>query len=804
MTGTLTIKSYSNQAIQAELVDLLYKQAKPAIWASLIVATLLTAVLSHQISSVALFSWYGFMIGITLGRYTIIKMYFNKKLPITSEKTRIFKQLFILSVAMSSIAWTFIGTLLMPHSVVYQTLIVCVLAGLSGGAIPFFAASRMASAVYIIPMLLPFSVGLFAEGDVPHQLLGAFTLIYLVLLLLSSFRTHRAIYDAIQLKFQNISLIENLSCAKKEMEVINNNLESEIIDRKMAEKRLRESEEQYRLVTDALPVLISYIDPELNYLYNNKAHESWLGKELSEITGTPVKEVMGSAAYEIFLDHHEKLKDKPIQYETLMQFGNNDERYVSVTLIPHIKENKIHGLFSLISDMTPRINYLATHDALTDLPNRSLFTARFSQALKRAQRHHYQVALLFLDLDHFKDVNDTLGHDVGDQLLIKVSERISGCIRNIDTVARQGGDEFIILLEDVMTKQIVNVANRIIEACRLPFDLDGKEIFITTSIGISIHPEDGEDMQILLKNADMAIYRAKEKGRNTFEFYTEELNNKLVKKHTIETKLRSALEKDELLLYYQPIVDVKETQICGLESLIRWQHPELGIVPPNDFIPIAEEVGLILPMGEWVFRTACLQKLMWAKNGYLPLHSRTSINISARQFREDHLIDMISSVLKDTGLSGEYLALELTETLIMQDMDHSIRIIKKLKDLGIAISIDDFGTGYSSFNYLRKFPLDTIKIDGSFIADVATNKDDASIVTAIIAMAHSLKMKVIAERVETIEQYDFLQNQGCDEVQGYLISKPLSAVTLTAFLQENFSLKQLLEAARSAYVSSTH
>lgn len=770
------LKHPHNTSAEAELVYLVYSQAATGIIASLFLATCVVFVLHPIVPKDLLIGWYIATFIISLLRYSLIKLYLYKKPPAGHHV--FWRGLFVVMIAIAGSTWGFVSLFLMPDNSIYQIFIACIFAGISGSAVPFFAGSRSACIAYIIPILAPFAGWLFLQNTFTYQLVSVFTILYMFLLIFSSFKTHRAVYDAITLKFENDELVKNLSAAKKDMEVINQELQGEINERKLAEKKLRDSEEQYRLVTDALPVLISYIDMNLNYRFNNKAHEIWLGKPLSDITGKPIKDILGSTAYAIFTEHYEKIsKEKQVTYETVMQFRDDEEHYVSVTLIPHMKNGSIRGVFSLISDMTPRINYLATHDALTDLPNRSLFNARFSQALKRAHRNKYQVALLFLDLDHFKDINDTLGHDVGDQLLIKVVERVKNNLREVDTLARLGGDEFTIILEDVTPEFVITISEKICQSFSQPFHLEGRDIFITTSMGISMYPSDGNDMQILLKNADMAIYRAKESGRNKFEFYTRELNEKIIKKSTIEANLRAALDKQEFLLYYQPIIDVKTNKICSLEALIRWQHPDLGLIPPAEFIPIAEEVGLIVPMGEWILRTACLQHLEWMKSGV-----RISINISARQFKENNLVELITKILKETGLDGEYITLELTETLIMQDIEHSARIINALKRLGVAISIDDFGTGYSSLNYLRKFPIDILKIDRSFITDVVHNKDDAAIVRAIIAMAHSLKLKVVAEGVEAVEQYKYLKENGCDEIQGYLISKPLPAAEIVKFL----------------------
>jgi diguanylate cyclase (GGDEF)-like protein/PAS domain S-box-containing protein len=779
------------QNITAELVYLLYSQAPPAIIGSIVVASCLIYALFSVLPHDSLFTWYGLIWAVSVARYSLIKIFLSQKR--APEQSAYWRRLFIVTAAISGIAWSITGTALVPASAVHQTFIACSLAGITAGAIPFFSGSRVACAVFITPILLPYSIFLLLQNNITQQLLGVLTCLYLVLLLISSFRTHLAIYNAVKYKFKNDELVHNLSLAKKEMESINFELGNEITERRLTEKLLQNSEEQYRLVTDALPVLIAYIDNDLYFQFNNKVYEEWLGMPMNEITGKKVQDVIGTTAFSIFYEYYEKLTQlKPVTYETVLNLHNNEERYVSVTLIPNIQEGVMNGLFSLISDMTPRINYLATHDALTDLPNRSLFNARFSHALKRSSSTNNLVAVLFLDLDHFKNINDTLGHDVGDYLLIKVTERIKNCLRSSDTLARLGGDEFIILLEDITDKQIVKVATKLCESFILPFYLNSRDVFITTSIGISIYPTDGTDMKILLKNADMAIYRAKEKGRNTFEFYTPEMNEKILKKLNIETNLRNAMDKKELFLNYQPVIDVHTHKIISLETLLRWQHSHLGLISPAEFIPVAEEIGLIVAIGEWVLRQACLQIIAWQEAGIFPDGMRLSVNLSARQFKERNLVKMISNILTETGLSGECLTLELTESLIMHDIDYNIKVINSLKEMGIAISLDDFGTGYSSLNYLRRFPIDIVKIDQSFVRDIIKNADDASIVTAIIAMAHSLKMKVVAEGVETAGQYALLKERGCDEIQGYFISKALSAVKLVEFLAKPIVLDKNL------------
>ena len=789
-------ESYLQQHIAAALVNLVYSQAKPAIAGSLIVASCLVYGLHQVVTANLLYGWFLLMLFVTVTRYALIKLYLNKKR--TLENESLWRKIFIFMVACAGVSWSLVGTLLMPDSSIHQTFIASSLAGVAAGAIPFFSGSRTACFVFVLPVLCPFAIWSLFQSDQPHHVLGFLTLLYMTLLLISCFRTHKAIYSAIKLKFEHDELVKSLTATKIEMQAINQELQHEVNDRKKAEASLRESEEQYRLVTDALPVLISYLDMNLHYRFINKAHAAWFDRALDEIADQPIRNILDTSSYVTFEEHVEKLQpDTTVTYETVMQFHHEEERYVSVTLIPHMKDGEMQGFFSLINDMTPRINYLATHDALTDLPNRSLFNAKFTQAMNRCKSQRTRLALLFLDLDHFKNINDTLGHDVGDHLLIKVVERVKQSLRETDVLARLGGDEFTILLESVTRDGIMSVADKLHTVFSQPFKLKDREIFITTSIGISVYPDDGLDMQILFKNADMATYCAKENGRNTHQFYTADMNEEMLRKTSLENDLRTALENDELTVYYQPVMDIASNSITSLEALLRWKHPVGGFISPTEFIPIAEGSGLIMPIGEWVIKKACQQNVAWQKQKDFPVKLRTAINLSARQFKDANLVQLIISTLDAIGLSGQYITLELTESLIMHDIDYSIGVIKQLKDLGICISIDDFGTGYSSLNYLRRFPIDVLKIDKSFITDIRDgekNTDDASaIVTAIIAMAHSLKMKVIAEGVETMQQYQFLKDRGCDEIQGYLLSRPVPPEEIATFLKNSFSVETYLQ-----------
>jgi diguanylate cyclase (GGDEF)-like protein len=442
-----------------------------------------------------------------------------------------------------------------------------------------------------------------------------------------------------------------------------------------------------------------------------------------------------------------------------------------------------------------RILKMAYFDDLTSLPNRTLFQDRFKQALANAERYKGKTALLYLDLDNFKRINDTLEHRVGDMLLKGVAERLANYIRKADsitfqggnpstnTVARLGGDEFIVLLTKIQNiKDAEMVAKRILNILSQPFRLDGHEVFVTASIGIAIYPIDGKDSDTLLKNADTAMYHAKDLGKNNLQFYNHSMNATAFERLILENCLRKAIEREEFVLHYQPRIDMKTGKIVGTEALLRWNLTGKGLIYPGEFIPLAEETGIIIPIGEWVLKTACEQNKVWQESNTANTCISVSLNLSGQQFNQEHLLKTIAQALTDSKLDPQYLELEITENVVMKNAQSTITLLKSLKNMGVRLSMDDFGTGYSSFSYLKRFPLDLIKIDRSFIRDVTVNSEDAAIVKAIIAMAHTLKMKVIAEGVETDKQMEFLREQGCDEMQGFLLSHPLSSEDATKFL----------------------
>ena len=421
-----------------------------------------------------------------------------------------------------------------------------------------------------------------------------------------------------------------------------------------------------------------------------------------------------------------------------------------------------------------RVEYLAYHDSLTTLPNRSLFSKLLGHSINQAHRHNRQLAALFLDLDHFKNINDSLGHEAGDQLLREVAARLKSCLRESDTVARLGGDEFVVMLTELdVEKYAAAVAQKILSAVARPFVLAGQECRVTASIGISTYPQDGLDEQTLTKNADIAMYKAKEEGKNNFQFYSEKLNTSSLERLNLEAALRQALERNQFQLYYQAKRDIRSGRITGTEALLRWQHPVLGTVAPLRFLPLAEETGLIIPIGKWVLRTACLQNVAWQNQGLAPLIM--AVNLTARQLFDESLLTDLTTILAETGMDAQLLELEISEGLLMRDVEKTKRVFRGIKDIGVRIAIDDFGSGYSSLASLKQFPLDSIKIDRSFIHAATSVAEDKALTEAIIAMGRTLSLTVVAQGVETKEQADFLRQNACDEFQGFYLNKPVPA-----------------------------
>ena len=562
-------------------------------------------------------------------------------------------------------------------------------------------------------------------------------------------------------------------------------IKQDITERKLAEQALSQAEEKYRTIFEDAVVGIFQVTSEGRPVSINRALAQMHGYDTADDFLAEVTNV----ALQLFVDprrmidlKHEVEKNGVVRgAEAEVYRRDHTKKWVVVTMrAPRDSGGNIGVYEGTIEDITDRkvaeerVHFLAYYDALTGLPNRILLQDRIGMALASAAKREEKVAVLFLDLDRFKIINDSLGHSAGDILLREVAVRLKEWSRKQDTVARVGGDEFVLLLTGVeQASDAAVAAQRVVDAMTAQFSVRGHSINITCSVGISMFPEHGIDGETLIKNADAAMYSAKQNGPNTCQFFTEDLNVEMVERLTLENGLRLALDRQEFFLVYQPQMDIATGGIVGVEALLRWQHPELGFVPPDRFIRIAENSGLIVPIGEWVLRAACSQARKWQVEG-LP-EVRIAVNVSAVQFRQEGFRDLIRRVLCDTGLAPQHLELELTESLLLTNADVMFSVLKELNEMGLKLAIDDFGTGYSSLSYLRQFPVSKLKIDRSFIRDIATNPGDAAITTAIIGMAKSLSLKVIAEGVENEAQMSFLRTHQCDEIQGYYFSQPLSA-----------------------------
>jgi len=569
-----------------------------------------------------------------------------------------------------------------------------------------------------------------------------------------------------------------------------------MMERETAEEGMFTEKERAQVTLNSIGDAVLCTDTEGNITYLNIVAEQMTGWSCEDAQGERLAQV-----FQIVDGVTRKVSPNPM--ELAMRTNKTVELSANCVLIRrdgsesaiedsaapiHDRSGEIAGAVIVFHDVkmskaiTEEMVHLAQYDSLTNLPNRVLLTDRMNQTIARARRNGTRAAVIYLDLDGFKQINDSLGHDIGDKTLQSVAARLSSCVRNSDTVSRQGGDEFVVLLSEISHPEDASVmAKKILNALTLSHSLGDTSLHITLSIGLSTYPEDGADAETLLKNADTAMYQAKKNGRNNYQFYTKEMNIRAIERQNVEADLGFALEREEFVLHYQPKINLATGQITGVEALVRWVHPNRGLVPPGEFIPIAEECGLIMPIGRWVLREACRQVKEWEGSGLQVVP--VSVNISSLEFRSGDFVESLSAILKGTRLDPNYVELELTETVLMRRVESANAVLRALKCTGVRLAVDDFGTGYSSLSYLKRFPIDTLKIDQSFVRDISTDPDDAAIVTAIITMARSLKKRVVAEGVETEEQLRFLQAHGCEEAQGYYFSEPLNAKRFAILLE---------------------
>jgi diguanylate cyclase (GGDEF)-like protein/PAS domain S-box-containing protein len=565
----------------------------------------------------------------------------------------------------------------------------------------------------------------------------------------------------------------------------------DVTARRKIEYELRESEMRFRALTNLSSDWYWEQDTEFRYTRMESRHKNLDSTQASFLGKRPWESDLEIQADGGWAEHRAVLAANMPFRDVVMHRLLADEKpyYISVSGAPIFNDNGeaigYRGVSREITDQRiaeQRIRHLATHDSLTDLPNRMMFSQMLAAALALGKRCNHKFAVLFLDLDRFKFINDSLGHEAGDKLLQEIAVRLNGAIGGGDTIARMGGDEFVVLVREVThVDQVSEVARKLLAAAAESFVLAEQECNVTASIGIAMYPTHGEDEQTLMKHADIAMYLAKDQGKNDFKFYTQEIVTSSHERLSLESNLRHALAQNEFSVQYQPKLDLRSGKINGVEALLRWENPALGRIPPDEFIPIAEEIGLIVPIGKWVLQTACAQNVEWQRQGFEPL--RMAVNLSVRQFSDENILRDIAAVLAETGMDPTLLELEITEGMVIHNPERVLLLLLAIKEMGVRLAIDDFGTGYSSLGQLKNFPLDTLKVDRSFISDIPANAGAMAIAQATIAMGKAMKLTVVAEGVETAEQANFLRLHGCDEMQGYHFSTALTPEALTLLLK---------------------
>jgi diguanylate cyclase (GGDEF)-like protein/PAS domain S-box-containing protein len=571
-----------------------------------------------------------------------------------------------------------------------------------------------------------------------------------------------------------------------------------MIERAANAEALFEQKERAQVTLNSIGDAVISIDVRGSVTYLNVVAENMTGWSLAEAAGHPIEEVfrvidVGTrevARNPLTLAIREN-KAAGLTANCVLVRRDGVEAAIEDSAAPiHDRRGQVTGAVMVFHDvsmaraMSLRMSHLAQHDSLTDLPNRVLLNDRLTQAMTWARRHRKKLAVLFLDLDRFKYINDSLGHDIGDRLLQAVTQRLLACVRNADTVSRQGGDEFVVLLSEIAHAQDADVcAEKILSMLSTPYSIDQHDLYVTASIGIATYPDDGTDVDTLLKHADFAMYSAKGSGRNSYQFFKPAMNTHVADRQSLERGLRQAIERDEMVLHYQPIVNLQTSQIVAIEALIRWHHPQRGLLAPADFIPLAEECGFIIPIGQWALLAACRQAKAWQQAGLRPI--RIAVNVSGAELHQKGFVAGVYAILMQSGLEARYLELELTETFLMRESQSTVEVLQGLKDMGVQLALDDFGTGYSSLNHLKRFPIDTLKIDQSFVRNLPTDPEDGTIVAAVIGMGMGLNMRVVAEGVETAEQLAFLREHHCLEGQGCYFDKPGDAAEITRLLRRS-------------------
>jgi len=798
-------------------VEFLYHQLRPSLIASLVVAGLIIATLWNKLPGQILLLWSTLLITVTALRYYLLTR-FRQASP-SADRMRQWRYYFILSTACAGFVWGMAGSLLMPPgSLDYQMLLIFIMGGLMAVSSQTLSATITPFVVFSTPIMLLTASWLFMQDNPLHHSMALLLIFFSFTLLFFTRYFHKTLAESLRLQFSNTALVKKLEQEALHREhtssiVLGQNSILEMLAKQQPLDALLS--EINRMVEMKLPNALSsllILDHSRQHLLTvsaptlPKAYCQAIGK----IPVGPEKGSCGSAAYRNKMVIVEDIASDPLwsDYKDIaLDHGlracwsipiTDSHETVLGTFALYYRERKkpnaeeietlrttanLAGIAIEHKRSEEELRRLAHVDILTSLPNRALFMDRLEQAIAQSRRQKKQFALLFIDLDRFKIINDTLGHEAGDKVLIEVARRLERCVRQMDTIARFGGDEFIILLTDIGNpRDVVSVADKVLESLSLIFNLDGGEYLVGGSIGISMYPGDGTDVDTLIKNADAAMYRTKNNGSAGYQFYTLNVSSEAKERADLENSLSRAIDESELLLYYQPVIDLCNGNIASLESLIRWQHPDKGLLSAGDFIQIAEESHLILPLDEYVLRMACQQHTVWNETELapFPLSVNLTINISAMQLKNRNLPMIIQEILRDTDIRPGQLGIELTEDVTNEFQKETIDMLTELKSIGVQVIVDDFGTGVSSINYLKDFPIDAIKIDRSIINNLPGSQ---KFTMAIIDIAHSMDIRTIAEGVETGKELDLVSALGFDEAQGFLFSRPLSAEKMSVFLK---------------------
>jgi len=778
--------------VREDQVRLLFRFSLIGYLATLIVVFVLGAILWDELARPPLFAWFGAVLAVTLGRYALYKVFLNRDPP--PAELAAWERRFLAGSLLTALCWAAMALSLLPESsqLAQRLAIVMLVALLVTGAVGYEAPHPHAFKITAFVSLVPFAVSLGFSGERLQMFLSGAILVLAVVLPYVHDRLHRAMVDSLAVRQDKVQLSSALETERARVQEANDALAEEMVGRLKAQQAELLAAQKLRMHVERTPLGVVEWDRQYRVTAWNPAAEAIFGFSGREALGRKAEEfvVPASGADAVAAMWAELVQTRDgtkVSLENVTSSGRSIQcEWYNTPLVD--PGGRIVGFASLVQDVTERLNtertihYMAHHDALTGLPNRRLMQDRLNQAIMQARRKQRHVAVLFIDLDRFKLVNDTLGHDTGDHILKDVARRLSACVREFDTVSREGGDEFVVVLPDLERPENARiVADKILREFARPVEIGAQEVHITPSIGISHYPNDATDVNQLLKHADSAMYQAKDSGRNTVRFFTSDLNYLLSRRLEMEGRLRKGIELEEFFLRYQPQVDIATGQITGLEALVRWNDPVKGEVLPTDFIPVAEELGLIVELGEWVFRTACRQLQAWNAEGIADVV--VSVNLSPRQFMSRRLAPSLLAIVRESGVDPRRVAVEITESMVMRNMEQSIEILTQLRSVGIGVSIDDFGVGYSSLGQLKRLPASSLKIDRSFVAGVPEDTSGGSITETIIAMAKSLKLRVVAEGVETRAQLDFLRAKHCDAFQGYLFSRPLTALEAYAMLR---------------------